>query len=251
MFKRTSPSHTESQSDSEAKPRYAYPNRYRPRPIEAQIEVIANAFQLDPMWAHAFAANLPELPKGAEAWFAIPSVEAVAKKHFSQNYGPSDQYCRAVQFVLEKLAELTKLRTYREGYITPERLRVRKRTAVAVAEIAREMPSDIHIVPAQLGFRYCGISARHARDEFSAREFGLTTFAVGAILLSHPDRFVHVQEFGIECAGDEFLEHGMDDSPYADVPTFFSLEKEAAFDGHCWSYPFDSYGSATGFVPEQ
>ncbi|WP_157783768.1 hypothetical protein [Bradyrhizobium liaoningense] len=226
---------------------YTYPRGYQACPINDQIELIARAFQLDPEGAYAFAANLPELPNGAEAWFAIPSLDAVNKKHFQGIDNASDLYCHATQLALEKLVTSRVFRNYRDGQIRPNRLRVRPRTKEAFGEVARACQGDIHIIPAQLGMRHRGISAYRAQEHFAANEFGLPCFAVASILLANPERFKHEEELCVECAGDEFVESD-GDHVYADVPTFFSLHSELGFDGHCWIYPFDSYGSATGFI---
>ena len=48
--------------------------------IAEQVLTIATIFGLDPTQAFEFAKNLPTLPEGAELWFDIPKVPAVAKQ---------------------------------------------------------------------------------------------------------------------------------------------------------------------------
>lgn len=240
---------TEPFPDIQLKTCYTYPNDYRPRPVEVQIDQIAKLFLLDPQRAYAFAANLPGLPNGAEAWFAFPSVDALGKQHFPGIDDPADLYCRATQLALEMLRQSRAFRNYRDGHITPDHLRVRPHTTKALGEVARTCQGDIHIIPAQLGMRHRGFSAYQAQEDFAPREFGLPSFAIASILLVNSERFGHEEELCMECAGDELVENGAD--TYADVPTFFSLHNELGFDGHCWKYPFDFYGSVTGFIPEK
>ena len=79
---------------------YSYPKEYKgPKSIVEQVKTIAELFGLDPTAALEFAKNLPELPEGAEGWFAIPKVPAVAKKHFSSITDSGEQYCEAVKLV--------------------------------------------------------------------------------------------------------------------------------------------------------
>jgi len=92
-------------ADEEVPSNYDYPSKYGgPKPIEDQIKAIAEIFGLDPTSALEYAANLPELPEGAEGWFAIPAVDALAAKHFPEVTDEAEKYCRAVLLVFEKLA---------------------------------------------------------------------------------------------------------------------------------------------------
>src|SRR3989344_4673510 len=68
-------------ANEEVRSNYKYPKEYKgPKPILDQIKAIAKIFDLDPSHAIEFAKNLPALPDGAEGWFAIPSVDALANK---------------------------------------------------------------------------------------------------------------------------------------------------------------------------
>jgi hypothetical protein len=104
-------------------------------------------------------------------------------------------------------------------------------------------------VPAQFGLRHRGRSVRRAREVFNASEFGLDTFAVGIMLLTHPERLQHYDDLWIDCAGDEYDDPG-DDGRFSLAPYFcFSCGKvellARRFDvagGYC--------GSASGFVSQ-
>lgn len=201
---------TDRYKDEEVRSTYRYPPEYKgPKPIEEQIKAIAAIFDLDPAAALVFAKNLPPLPAGAEGYFAIPSVDALAKKHFPTVTDAAEQYCRVVQLVLEKIAAARKFYNYREGELGSDCLKQHERTARMLAQLAKNQPGDILIIAAQLALRHRGRSTRRAREVFAPHEFGLGTVAVGSILLTHPERIVRYEELDMDCAGDEY-------SPYAD-----------------------------------
>ncbi|MCD8508438.1 MAG: hypothetical protein LRY42_03530 [Candidatus Pacebacteria bacterium] len=108
---------------------YTYPKEYKgPKSITEQVKTIATMFGLDPAQALEFAKNLPTLPEGAEGWFAIPKVSAVAKQQFPAITDKAEQYCEAVKLVHTKLAESRSFYNYRNGEIVPNKLRQHART---------------------------------------------------------------------------------------------------------------------------
>lgn len=194
-------------SDEEVESSYEYPPEYKgPRPVKEQIKKLAEIFSLNPSHALEFADNvLPtfQLPNGAEGWFAIISPAGL-EKLVPQASSPEDRYCKGVPLVLEKIAASRRFYNYREGQINPDRLRQHARTVAALAKIAESQKGDILIIPAQLGLRHRGRSVRRARVCFTNGEFGLRSLDVGAIALTHPERFVRFEELDVDCSGDEF-----------------------------------------------
>ena len=89
---------------------YAYPDEYRgPKPIGEQVDILAKVFGLSPGFTSDFIEKqLPKLalPEGVDGWFAIPSLDAVAKRFFPEVTDPAERYCRAVNLLLEKLGAL-------------------------------------------------------------------------------------------------------------------------------------------------
>ena len=228
---------------------YTYPKEYKgPKPINDQIKALAKIFDLNPSHALEFAKTLPELPNGAEGWFAIPSVDALAAKHFPEVTDPIQKYCQAVHLVHTKIADSRSFYNYREGQITPAQLRVHARTAHALDLIAETQKGDILIVAAQLGMRHRGKSVRRAREVFVANEFGLGSLAVGSIVLTHPERLVRWEELDMDCSGDEFSPGA--DGGFSRSPCFY-------FDGGVWFVarfvgvpPRDGFGSVSGFLSQ-
>lgn len=230
-------------ADEEVVSNYTYPNEYKgPRDIKEQIEKIAKIFNLDSARALAYAKNLPPLPVRAEGWFAIPSVEAIAKKHFPQITNQAEKYCLAAKMALDKIADLREF----EDKITPEHLRLIARTAHALELIAKTQKSDILIVACQLGMRHRGRSTRRAREVFVANEFGLGSFAGGSIVLTHPERLVRSSELDMDCPGDEFSPDAGGDFSHAPILFFSSgrAKVDAGFVGNASG----RYGSASGFL---
>ena len=112
-------------ADEEVSSTYEYPKEYKgSKPIEEQIKALAKILDLDPTQALKFAKSLPKLPVGAEGWFAIPSVDALAKKHFPKVTDMAEKYCQALQLIHKKVADSRSFYNYREGKITPAHLRV-------------------------------------------------------------------------------------------------------------------------------
>lgn len=185
---------------------YAYPPEYNgPKPIDEQIRTIAQIFPcLDMARTLDYAARLPELPEGAEGWFAIPSVGALARAHFHEVMDPAEQYCQAILLVLAQIKASRPFYNYRDGQIDTKHLRMHARTAQAMERIIEVQTGDILIVAAQLGLRHRGNSTRRARETFVTNEYGLGSLAVGSIALTHPERYVRWEQLHTDCAGDEF-----------------------------------------------
>ncbi len=233
----------------EVRSSYTYPPEYiGPRPIEEQIAAIAKIFGLDLSHALEFAKNLPELPEGAEGWFAIPSVDALAARHFPEVTNPAERYCRAVQLLHQKIAASRKFYNYREGQITSTQLRVHARTAQMLESVAEVQKGDILIVAAQLGLHHRGRSVRRAREVFAGNEFGLGSLAVGSIVLTHPKRLVRWEQLHVDCAGDEFSSGA--DGQFGYAPCFLFDDGEVKFDTGWIGDALEYYGSASGFLPQ-
>ena len=235
-------------ANEEVRSSYTYPKEYKgPKPIADQIKALAKIFDLDPSHAIEFAKNLPALPEGAEGWFAIPSVDALAKKHFPEVTDPTQKYCQAVQLVHAKIADSRSFYNYREGQITPAQLRVHARTAHALDLIAEKQKGDILIVAAQLGMRHRGKSVRRAREVFMTNEFGLGSLAVGSIVLTHPERLVRWEELDMDCSGDEFSPEA--DGVFAHAPDLVFHDDGLGFDtDHIGDYDADCR-SVSAFLP--
>src|SRR3989338_5316196 len=198
---------------------YGYLSGYRkPKGITEQCNILRQIFP-----GVGFAdEKLAEcaVPANAEGWFAIPKWQTIAPT-----------YSEAVQKVLDavKKARNGKFHNYRDGQINDQRLRQTAKTASMFQKIGREQKDhDILVVAAQFGIRHRGRSVRRAREVFSVNEFGLGTFAVGIMILTHPERLQHYDDLWIDCAGDEFDDPGAD-VRFGHAPCFYFIAGEVEF----------------------
>jgi hypothetical protein len=223
----------------EVKSTFGYLSGYKkPKGITEQVSILR---QLFPCLGNAREKlALREVPKNAEGWFAIPKWRSLAPT-----------YGEAVQLVLNKLKETRNgaFYNYREGELGPDQLRQQALTASVFQKLAEEQDGfDILVVAAQFGLRHRGRSVRRVREILLGNEFGLGAFAVGIMLLTHPERLAHHDDLWIDCAGDEFSQGA--GGEFWGTPVFSfcgaGLEFRA---GRDVSNVRDSYGSVSGFLP--
>lgn len=225
-------------ADEEVETGYNYPPQYRVNPLAEQIETLAELFNLDGAKAYAYASNLPALPEGAEGWFAIPRWEKV-----EQTYGD------AVEKVFGLIAKSRRLRNWCEGQLHKRYLHQSERTQWMMTKLAEGQESDILVISAQFGFRHRGKSVRRAHETFYDNEFGLGAFAVGAMILTHPEREVEWEQLHIDCSGDEYSDDA--DSQFVNAPFFRWDDGKLHFDFDWSSDASKRYGSASGFLPQE
>lgn len=137
---------------------------------------------------------------------------------------------------------------YTERKVGSKRLKLTQKTEEVYAKLEALMPGDVMIVAVQTGLLHRGKSVQRARVTFGEKEFGLCAFAVGCILLTHPERLKHVDHLWIDCAGSEFFPES--DEVFACCPCWNFSGGELKFGwGHVSDY-FPYYGSASGVSPE-
>ena len=81
----------------------------------------------------------------------------------------------------------------------------------------------------------------------NSSEFGLDAFAVGIMLLTHPERLVAYEDLWIDCAGDEYLPDA--DGQFEYAPCFLFIDGKGKFDAGWFGDALEGCGSASGFVP--
>jgi hypothetical protein len=183
-----------------------YPPTYKVRPIEAQVTELRKFFPGLGSCMEKLARG--QLPEGAENWFAIPRWEALAPT-----------YNEAVEKVLAVLASKRKLQHRLGGRLGPTFMRPSERSVLARKILQDQQPSnDILVVAAQFGMLHRGCSARRARVSMAGNEYGLGIFAVGCMLLTHPERLSTEDTLMIDCGGDEYSLRG--DYTFDRVPLF-------------------------------
>jgi hypothetical protein len=183
-----------------------YPDTYRVKPIEAQVTELRKIFP-NLKTCNEKLARRP-LPEHAEAWFAIPRWEVVAPT-----------YNEAVEQMIAALSSKRRISNRIPERMGPKYLRQSQRSQLAEKVLAEQQPgNDILVVGAQTGMKYRGCSARRARVLMEGNEFGLGTFAMGCLLMLHPERLSSLETLMIDCSGDEYAFQG--GLAYDRVPLF-------------------------------
>jgi hypothetical protein len=178
--------------DEEVSSTRVYPPAYKVRPIEAQVTELKKAFPSLGSCMEKLARK--PLLEGAEAWFAIPRWQALAKT-----------YNEAVEMVLGVLATRRKLQNRIVGRLGPTYLRQSERSKLAEKILAdQQQGHDLMVIAAQFGMQHRGCSARRARVAMAGNEFGLGVFAVACMLLTHTERLSSDEALMIDCGGDEY-----------------------------------------------
>ncbi len=170
----------------------AYPPNYHVRPVEAQVTALRSHFpQLGDCLEKLARRRLPD---DAEAWFAIPRWQSLASS-----------YGEATRKVLDALAKQRRFSNRLAGKLDQAYLRQTTR-AERAWDIAAEQQAgnDILVIAAQAGCLHRGRSARRTRTVLRGNEFGLGAFAMGCILLTHPERLCSMDALMIDCCGDEY-----------------------------------------------
>ncbi len=226
---------------------YAYPAGYAPKGIGEQAAILRQAFPELGSCGEEFAKA--SLPADAEAFFAIPRWEKVAKT-----------YNEAVEKVIAAIKQRRPLFYNCAGRVE-QHLRRHTRTVAMLQKLAGQQPGhDILVVPAQLGLRHRGRSVRRARAVFSANEFGLGAFEFGCLLLTHPERLNVFECLQVDCAGDECqaleVHQVMRGEGFVHAPRWIFYHQWRVytegfeFHHHWFNTAREGSGSASGFVPE-
>jgi len=197
---------TDKYKDEQAPSNRVYPPTYRVRPVEAQVTELRKVFPSLGSCQERLARR--PLPEGAEAWFAIPRWQALAPT-----------YNEAVEMLLEILTSKRRFSNRIIGKLGETYLRQTERSKLAVTILGEQQEgSDILVVGAQAGMRHRGASARRTRVSMAGNEYALGVFAIGCILLTHPERLSTGDALMIDCGGDEYSVRG--DYTFDRVPLF-------------------------------
>ncbi len=129
-------------------------------------------------------------------------------------------------------------------------IREHERTSVMFRTLAHQQHGyDIFVVPDQFGFRHDGRPVRRARDVFAENEFCLGAFAVGIMLLTHPEREVGRKQLHVDCAGDELAPFANGDFSFA--PIFRFNDGEVMFGAGHYYCAHEPHDSASAFLQNQ
>jgi len=234
---------TDKYADEEVTSKYGYLSGYKPKPLAEQVTRLK---ELYPQFKDVEVPEQGELPAGAEGWFAIPNV-------WKEDSLLTGTYNDSVVQMLERVKKDRdgNFHNYREGQLGTDRLRQSARSEMAWKKISEAQGHpDILVIAAQFGLQHRGRSVRRAREVMvDQNQFGLGAFAVGIMILTHPDRLKHYDDLWIDCAGDEF------DDPDADArfdhaPCFVFHGGKVKFGTDWADVAYGLYGSASGVLPQ-
>lgn len=225
-------------ADEETESHYGYLSGYKPKGIIEQTNRLRELFPGIGYADEKLAEQ--DFPPNAEGWFAIPRWEKIAPT-----------YGEAVQKVLDLIKQTRNgaFYNYREGQLGPQYIRQSQKASKAFQKLGDEQKDhDILVVPAQFGLRHRGRSVRRAREVMNASEFGLGAFAIGIMILTHPERLQHYDDLWIDCAGDEFAPGAGGD--FSKSPYFVFNDGRVVFGTYWVGDAHDFYGSASGLVSQ-
>lgn len=225
-------------ANEEVNSNYDYPQGYTVKPVCEQLVELSKHFNgLNTNDVLACSKELPALPAGAEGWFAVPRWDKVAKT-----------YNEAVEKVFDLIGKTRVFHNYCQGKLGPKYLWLSERTAIAPQILGEKQRGDFLLIPAQFGLTHRGRSVRRVREVIAnSPQFGLGSFIVGCMILSHPERLVQTEQLHIDCPGDEYDPDA--DDRFGRAPIFCFHDGRVRFDAD-WSDSADGHcGSASGFLP--
>lgn len=242
--------YTNKYANEECQSNYGYRSGYRkPTSLTEQANKFREFFPgigyTNPDHQKAVEEGKIALPDNVEGWFAIPNW-----MKNPEIFGPT--YAAAVQKILDTLSQQVGGRffNWRDGQINDNRLRQSTRTKKYLAKLAEEQGNpDILIVPAQFGIRHRGRSTRRVIEVLASNEFGLGSFAIGCMLLTHQNRLAHYDDLWIDCLGDEFDVPDSGDR-FDLAPYFYFSDDKLKFGTKFVDVAPGHYGSVSGFSPQ-
>lgn len=230
----------------------SYPIEYRgPRLIREQVNRLAALLRLPPNETLRFIdETLPRftLPKLAEGWFAFPSVDAVAVRHFSGVKDPAERYCRAVRFMIDCLSRTRQVQNYLEDQLQPNQLHQVERTVRALGLIRQQQRGGILVVAAQFGLVHEFQAVEQVCQDYQPDEFGLGAFQVGCMAATHPERYVNATHLQTDCPGDRFCLNTENEPSCSPVWRFSGYEGTLGVRACNVKSRHPCYGSVTAFI---
>lgn len=221
----------------EMKSSYGYLSGYKPKDITEQMNMLQRLFPCVGFADEKITEQ--SLPPNTEGWFAIPKWETIGSS-----------YGEAVQKVLDMIKKNRggKFYNYRDGQLGPRYLRQSVKSIKAFQKLEFEQKDyDVLVIAAQFGHYHRGRSVRRVWEVMNESEFGLGAFAIGIMLLTHPERLKHYYDLWIDCAGDEF---SCGDGRFVRTPCFAFQDGGVKFDAYDVVSTLDYCGSASAFISQ-
>ncbi|MGA2809342.1 MAG: hypothetical protein ABSE87_14530 [Terracidiphilus sp.] len=216
---------------------YGYPEGYRMKAVWEQVAILRRHFP-------ALGTNEDDLEQLAKRplplraeWAVIPRWEKVGAT-----------YCEAIQKIFALIASERKFSVTCKERLNDRTLMQSVKAMDAWKRLGEQQSGDWLIVATQFGLRFRGCSVRCATDTMYSYEFGLGTFAVACMLLTHPKREIKWEQLHPECGGDYFTP--IKDEQLVRTPLFSFRSGELKLDSVQIDNPGDGFGCASGFLPQ-
>ena len=214
-----------------------YPPGYKPKTITDQINRLREFFP-GTTYPNNILPKPTSLFPGAEGYFVIPRWPKIAPT-----------YGEAVQKVFDLIRRTRegKFQNEQEGQLGAKYLRQTQKTEEAMQKISTQQKNyDILFIPAQFGMRYKGNSISKARIAMRENEFGFGVFAIGVMILTHPERLRRYDDLWIDCAGDEFAPHA--NGKFSESLSFICSTTGIVLKESSVNRAYDRLGSVSGWV---
>lgn len=199
-----------------------YPEAYKGlRPVEEQVHLLADEFKMDSKPVLKFLQkDLPNVPKWAEGWAALPMQEDFPDTYANIIYKALIWHCSVRGhapdcFVSYGAREGLNLEDHVRPHFTGQELEKVNCTRKNFAyRWKQKVGGRIMIVPVQMGAMRRGQSDRMVKarcDGKNFSEFPLGIFEVACLLAMHPERVPRYGEKALEvnAPGDEYTPVGL------------------------------------------
>jgi len=218
-----------------------YPECYQHTSVEEQIAVLREFWpELNPGSRIKELESRPIL-SGSEGVWAIPKWESIAG-----SYGDALD-----TWIFPALATLSDSGFYygsRFDALGSDYLRRNEHVQEVFAKMNAQQDGDILIIQAQFGAHHRTRASLSSRRACMPKEFGLTTFAVACMLLTHPNRLVAHNNLWADCPGDEY--HHAHNKKFSHTPAFSFYAGKIFFSTYPHDIDFTDCGLVTGFQIE-
>ena len=231
-----------------------YPKTYNPnRSIIDRVNELSAILSLNPQQALTFVDQVlskTKVPADFDGFLATPSLSALAEKYFPGTTDLHEQYCKAVQLLLDKVKASRDFYNYREGEIDPAHLQQMFRTISMLAKATEQQPGDILVFPFQSGKKYPGYSPQNTQECFedTADEFGMRSLDGLSLALTDLGRFSTFEELDPDLVGDMFSPDG--DGSFSESPSLGFYDDELKFGTVDVSGARRYYGSGSLRLPQ-
>ena len=209
-----------------------YPAGRKIKTIQQQLLLLAGYFPS----LKAKLSSVGKPPSAAEGWIVIPNYSVIAL-----------DYNQALETALDLLQkERPRLLNWRKGELGKNYLRLTRRTEKALHKLNKMNRGDYLVIPAQLGLRHLGRSARRTHILLETNEFGLGPFETTIFLLTHPEWLSTPDDLGIDCIGCEYTlyKHGY----FKYILFFYFFGNSLRFGDRWCGCPDKKFGPVTGFL---